>query len=373
MEKYTFQKLLGRGAFGEANLVKRKSDGKPFVVKLTLGTDDKAARDARKEAALLKSLHHPNIVSYIEHFEEGGQVFIVTEYCDGTPGNLLKLINDSPGNKLSVELTVRMLLQLASALSYMHEKSIIHRDVKSANLFLMSDGTVKLGDFGIGRVIEEGFAETQVGTPAYTPPAIICNLPYDFHCDVWSLGVTVYQMLTGRLPFASLRDVLHTDPAPLPPNVPAWLDQLVRHDMLNKMDADRSTMEQVEAKVMMCNMPLVVWRDLKVRTSMCQNFREVQRRFAGRITLIASETNEEAFHVLDMSIEMKMNRDAVFVVTNRADGGEQFCREVKKKGISTQILCFCRHVDNFPDIAGVTVDTKKDAVERFIERYVLRT
>jgi serine/threonine protein kinase len=235
----------------------------------------------------------------------------------------------------------------------------------------MSGGTFKLGDFGIGRTAEQAVAEAQSGAWTYTPPEILSGLPYNFRSDAWSLGVMMYQMLTGEVPFTKLVDVLLKPPAPLPPTVPPSLADVVLLGMLEKKDADRLTMKQMETNVTLGRLPVVVWRDSKLRNpANDQILKEVQRRFAGRITLIGCETNEDAHQVLEMS--MSINPDKVFVITSRGDGGEKFCHECKGNGIKSQILCFCGFAGNFPPIPGVTVDTKNDAVERFIEGYVLR-
>ena len=199
MQKYAEVRVLGQGSFGKAVLCRRKSDRRLVVVKEirieSLSANEKA--DAFHEASILASLDHPFIVKYYESFEEGGKFFIVMEYADG--GDLAKVIQQKSNSKLFPEEEVlRIFVQIALAIKYIHDKKILHRDLKCQNVFLMKDGTVKLGDFGIARVREHTFqlCKTQIGTPYYLSPEICEGKNYNAKTDIWSLGCILYELCT---------------------------------------------------------------------------------------------------------------------------------------------------------------------------------
>ena len=199
MQKYAEVRVLGQGSFGKAVLCRRKSDRRLVVVKEirieSLSASEKA--DAFHEASILASLDHPFIVKYYESFEEGGKFFIVMEYADG--GDLAKVIQQKSNSKLFPEEEVlRIFVQIALAIKYIHDKKILHRDLKCQNVFLMKDGTVKLGDFGIARVLEHTFqlCRTQIGTPYYLSPEICEGKNYNAKTDIWSLGCILYELCT---------------------------------------------------------------------------------------------------------------------------------------------------------------------------------
>uniref|UniRef100_I3JJ36 non-specific serine/threonine protein kinase n=1 Tax=Oreochromis niloticus TaxID=8128 RepID=I3JJ36_ORENI len=158
MDKYEKVKKIGEGSFGKAILVKSKDDGHQYVIKEIgiSGMSSKERQESRKEVAVLASMSHPNIVQYKESFEEGGCLYIVMDYCEG--GDLLKKINSQKGVLFSEE-------QICLALKHVHDRKILHRDIKSQNIFLTKDGTVQLGDFGIARVLNR-YAHCCLNSPA---------------------------------------------------------------------------------------------------------------------------------------------------------------------------------------------------------------
>eukprot|EP00762_Andalucia_godoyi_P006726 ANDGO_06153.mRNA.1 putative serine/threonine-protein kinase nek3 len=199
-------KLVGKGTFGQAFLVQRVDNGKQFIMKKinisNMNSQERA--DAMNEVRLLSSLKHPNIVEYIESFTDTtGNLCIVMEYAER--GDLYDAIKRQAAlNKpFAEEQIVDWLLQVCLAIKHCHDKKILHRDIKSQNIFLTAQNKVKIGDFGIARVLKNtlDYAKTMVGTPYYMSPEICQEKPYNNKSDVWSIGCVLYELLTMRHAF----------------------------------------------------------------------------------------------------------------------------------------------------------------------------
>uniref|UniRef100_A0A672I3X0 non-specific serine/threonine protein kinase n=1 Tax=Salarias fasciatus TaxID=181472 RepID=A0A672I3X0_SALFA len=203
MDKYEKVKQIGEGSFGKAILVKSKLDGHQYVIKeISISAmSSKERRESTKEVAVLANMSHPNIVQYKESFEEAGCLYIVMDYCEG--GDLFRKINSQEGVLFQEEQILDWFVQICLALKHVHDRKILHRDIKSQNIFLTRDGTVQLGDFGIARVLNSTveFARTCIGTPYYLSPEICENKPYNNKSDIWALGCVLYEMCTLKHAF----------------------------------------------------------------------------------------------------------------------------------------------------------------------------
>lgn len=166
-----------------------------------MSTKEKYA--TRQEVALLQSLQHPNIVGYKDSFMTNNdkELCIVMTYCEG--GDLANRIKDYKGSRLPEKLIMQWFSQILLAVDFLHSRKVLHRDLKSQNIFLTKDGTVKLGDFGIARVFERtlDMAKTSIGTPLYMSPEVCNSRPYNYKSDIWSLGCILYEMCARRPPF----------------------------------------------------------------------------------------------------------------------------------------------------------------------------
>ena len=203
-EEYNKLKILGTGTFGKAYLVEGKKTGDLFVVKeidINQMSEDEM-KDTMKEAKIMEGLNHPNIVRFKEIYmtkKEG--LCIVMEYADG--GDLFKKISAAHGNHFPEIQILNWFTQISLALKHCHDRKILHRDLKSQNIFLTAKSYVKLGDFGISKILEktQDKAMTLVGTPYYLSPELIQKKPYSFDADIWSLGVLLYEMCCLKPPF----------------------------------------------------------------------------------------------------------------------------------------------------------------------------
>lgn len=203
MEKYVRLQKIGEGSFGKAVLVKSTEDGRHYVIKeINISRmSDKEREESRREVAVLANMKHPNIVQYKESFEENGSLYIVMDYCEG--GDLFKRINAQKGTLFQEDQILDWFVQICLALKHVHDRKILHRDIKSQNIFLTKGGTVQLGDFGIARVLNSTveLARTCIGTPYYLSPEICENKPYNNKSDIWALGCVLYELCTLKHAF----------------------------------------------------------------------------------------------------------------------------------------------------------------------------
>jgi serine/threonine protein kinase len=250
--RYELVNPLGEGGYGRALLVKSRETGDLLVMKeVRLSSlKQKDRDDALREADVLASMNHPNIIRYIESFQEHGCFYIVMEYADG--GDLSQKLEARSGALLSESEVLHDFIQIALAIKYIHDRKILHRDLKAENVFLMQDGTIKLGDFGIAKVLEHtvDLCQTQVGTPYYLSPEICNGTAYNSKTDIWSLGCILYQLCTLKYPFdatnlnALLMAIMRGKYQPVPTTYSKDLRALLGR-MLTKAPAKRPSADQI--------------------------------------------------------------------------------------------------------------------------------
>ena len=208
--KCVVERKIGEGGMGTVYLGRHQTLGIPVAIKVLpayLNMKDRAfAQRFEREARLAAGLRHPNIVHVIDSGTEGGQRYLVMEYIDG-PTCRQKV---EAGNKLAWPEAVQVVRQVANALGYGVRKGIIHRDVKPDNIMIDSDGVPRITDLGLAKEVAVTPEKarltrtgTSLGTPFYMSPEQINNAKdVDFRSDIYSLGITLYYLACGRVPYA---------------------------------------------------------------------------------------------------------------------------------------------------------------------------
>src|SRR5262245_4142473 len=205
--RYAIQSELGRGAMGVVYKATDTALERPVAVKtvnMTLERDGAEKYEARfyQEARAAGSLNHPNIVTVYDVGKEGNVAYMAMEFIEGQ--ELRSLLAD--GRALPVSQAVSIAAQVAEGLAYAHQHGVVHRDIKPANIMVLADGPVKITDFGIARMRASTDELTQsgmmLGSPKYMSPEQVIGKRADHRSDLFSLGVILYETLTGSAPFS---------------------------------------------------------------------------------------------------------------------------------------------------------------------------
>ena len=205
MNDFQILSKLGEGAYSTVFKVKRIVDNQIYALKKVklLNLSEKEKENSLNEVRILASVKSNFVVSYKEAFfdEKDNTLCIVMEFADR--GDLYqKIVAHKKSAKFFEESDIwRIFIQLVKGLKALHDLKILHRDMKSANVFLFSNGCAKLGDLNVSKVARRGLGYTQTGTPYYASPEVWKDKPYDHKSDVWSLGCVLYEMITLRPPF----------------------------------------------------------------------------------------------------------------------------------------------------------------------------
>jgi len=243
--RYRIVGKLGRGGMGIVYKAQDTVLDRTVAFKVlpeTLKENPQSLKNFLREAKSAAQLNHPNIVTIFDTGEQDGVYYIAMEYVDG---NTLKEIVKARG-KVSAGGIVHVLAQMCEALAYAHENKIVHRDIKTANTMWTKDRKAKIMDFGLAKVIEEVRNHTTVvsGTPYYMSPEQTLGKNVDHRTDIYSLGVTIFELATGTLPFMEGNLPYHhvhtpaPDPLELTPELPSLLREIILR-CLEKDPADR--------------------------------------------------------------------------------------------------------------------------------------
>jgi TRAP transporter TAXI family solute receptor len=258
---YVIESPIGAGGMGEVYKAHDPTLQRTVAIKVLAKQDEDASARLLQEARAASALNHPHICTIYEVGEHEGQAFIVMEHVEGQ--SLSALV---PADGLPPESVIRYGTQIADALAHAHERGIVHRDLKSANVVITPEGRAKVLDFGLAARMPqadvEAVTKTQealphagmlVGTLAYMAPEVLRGEAATARSDIWALGVLLYEMASGRLPFGGetvadvVSAILKETPAPLRAITSAGL-RLIIHQCLSKESARRyATADTVRA------------------------------------------------------------------------------------------------------------------------------
>ena len=205
MDGFEIISKLGDGSYSVVYKVKRKADDKIYALKKVRlqNLSEKEKENSLNEVRILASVRSTFVIAYKEAFidENDQSLCIIMEYAD--KGDLYqKIVQFRKLKYLIEEVDVwRIFIQMTKGLKALHDLKILHRDLKSANIFLFSDGSAKIGDLNVSKVAHKGLGYTQTGTPYYTSPEVWNDEPYDSKSDIWSLACVLYEMLALHPPF----------------------------------------------------------------------------------------------------------------------------------------------------------------------------
>ena len=244
LNDYEIVKELGKGTYANIYLVtKTSSDIKNYYVikQINLeGLSVEVKQSFKNEATILSKIKSEFVVKYIESFEENNFFNIVMEYCEG--GDLEKFLLERKKIPLNDNFIWKLFIQIVIGLGEIHNMNILHRDLKTPNIFLTKDNDIKIGDLGIAKQLYRiHFTKTVIGTPYYLSPEICKEKSYNEKSDIWALGCVLYELCTFVHPFEAtnqaslIKKILEQNPKPIPAtydnNFNRIVKQLLQKDM----------------------------------------------------------------------------------------------------------------------------------------------
>lgn len=224
--RFDFEAKVGEGSYGAVYKAKDRITGQEVAVKvLDLQGDDAQAADLKREINILQSCACKQIVAYGGAYVKDGQLWISMEYCGaGSLSDLMAICDTTLGEREIAAVMYQSLM----GLEYLHKTKKIHRDIKSGNILLTDDGLCKLADFGVSAELSNTMAKakTMIGTPYFMAPEVLMNTDYDAKADIWSMGITAYELAVGQPPLADvhpMRAIFQIPNSP-PPRLPEDLE-----------------------------------------------------------------------------------------------------------------------------------------------------
>lgn len=248
-EQFEFYEEIGRGGFGKVKRAKNKENEQIVSIKIIdLRSTQIPETKLHSEIELCEILNHPFITRYFGSFKKDQKYYIVNEYVDG--GDLEHFIMNRKEQKLPIpeNFIIKIFIQVLLGLKYMHELKCIHRDIKPRNILVSLDGNIKITDFGLSKFNESSFLSSFNGTFAYTSPEMLSQ-KYSFPTDIWSLGCSLYQMMSFNLPFEGseveiIDKVRKSNPRNITENYSKDLKTLIPK-LLNKIPEKRITINEI--------------------------------------------------------------------------------------------------------------------------------
>lgn len=262
---YRIESKIGSGGMGDVYLADDTKLGRKVAIKFLhekFSREDDLLNRFKQEAKAASALNHPNILTVYEIGEHEGKHYISTEYING------KTLRERMKQRLSFDETMSIMIQTAEALSAAHHAGIVHRDIKPENIMVREDGYVKVLDFGLAKLTEINQTDSEeqtkklvktnpgvvMGTVAYMSPEQARGKNTDARSDVFSFGIMLYEMLTGKMPFLgetmtdTLSSIISTEPQPITtiaPHLPKELQRIVQKTLRKKRDLRYQTTQDL--------------------------------------------------------------------------------------------------------------------------------
>lgn len=251
---YEIKQQIGTGSYGVVYKVQK--DNKVYVLKqIPINPNSTISQidSVKNEAKILSSLKSKYVVEYYDSFEENNCLNIIMEYCEG--GDLGTYISNyqkmNSNTSLNEDFIWKVFIQICFGLYDIHKQNILHRDLKSLNIFLTKEFQVKIGDLGVARVLQNTqYASTFIGTPLYLSPEICEEKPYNEKSDVWALGCILYEMASFKHPFnaknqaALFLKILNGKYEPLSTKIPIDIKKMIER-LLEKNYFKRPSMKEI--------------------------------------------------------------------------------------------------------------------------------
>ena len=219
MDRFTHKSVIANGYISKIIRATDKTNGNKVILK-ALSLNDTQPKRLNAEVIISKSLEHKNIVKYIDAFKNDKFLILVYEYCNsGTLKQMIQFLNTETDYQIKEEKVKTIMLQLKDALKYLYENEIIHRDLKPDNILFhinSNEIVLKLADFGFSRTFNTDninvlgnapLIQTFCGTPVYMAPELLLSSTYNIKADLWSVGIIMYEMLYGKLPYNKLHNI----------------------------------------------------------------------------------------------------------------------------------------------------------------------
>ena len=204
IKEYIIKQTLGKGSYGIVYKVQKENTNEIYVIKQIAlrGLSQKEIDEVRQEAKILSSINSDFVVKYYDSFEENDNINIVMEYCDEGDLNDFIIKKKESQTLIEEDLIWNFFIKITIGLAHIHQMKILHRDLKTMNIFLKNGFQVKIGDLGVAKILlKNSFAKTLIGTPYYLSPEICQEKPYNDKSDVWALGCILYELCTFKHPF----------------------------------------------------------------------------------------------------------------------------------------------------------------------------
>ena len=285
------QERLGIGSYGTVYKVTKKGTNDIYVIKQIslFGLTPEEIKDVKLEAKILYSIKSPYVVRYYDSFEEKNFLNIIMEYCNG--GDLSKFIEEKKSKKeyLNEDLIWNLFIKITLGLASIHKLKILHRDLKTLNIFLTKELDIKIGDLGVAKILNHSgsFAKTLIGTPYYLSPELCEEKPYNDKSDIWALGCILYELCTFKHPFNAksqgglILKILGSQPEPIGSNYSKDLQNLINNIFEKKMEKRPSCQDILKnnkiiekiKKFGLYNIITELYPELKVKNDDTPNFK----------------------------------------------------------------------------------------------------